>query len=300
LSGASSSLLIWHHFGVKFVDLAHNPFILRLMEKTKNETQAQPVSFKNFRLFLQSELVRRCKNNPNYSLRSFARSLNISHGALSRILRGERNPSKKLLISLAQALNLSSAQIEEFGKELNRNSKKTLKSGFTDLSMDSFTMMSEWYHDAILELMRIEGFKVDPKWIAKRLGITMNEVNIAVERLARLELIEITEDGSWISHAEHTEIGIESPYTTTALKRYQKQILQMGADAVDQVSREKRHNISSTVAIASSDLDEVKKLINDFRRKLSKYVQRKGVQANQVYQLGICFYPLTDRKENEV
>jgi uncharacterized protein (TIGR02147 family) len=269
------------------------------VEKIKNMDQIKLSPFKNFRLFLQAELVKRCKNNPNYSLRSFARSLNINHGALSRILRGQRNPSKKVFLALAQALNLSTKEIEAFSSNLKSSSQKNLKEGFTDLTMDSFAMMSEWYHDAILELMRVEHFQNDPKWIARNLGITISEANIAIERLIRLELIELGEDGAWISHASHTEVGIDSPYTTTALKRYQKQILQMGATAVDEIPREIRHNISSTVAIDIADLDEIKELINKFRRKLSKYVQRKEVKANQVYQLGICLYPLTRKNEKE-
>ena len=268
------------------------------MEKAQNGS-SQPIPFKDFRLYLQAELVRRCKNNPNYSLRSFARSLNLNHGVLSRIMRGERNPSNKLVISICQALNLNAKQIEEFAKNLVEPKTTSKAKGFKDLSMDSFTMMSEWYHDAILELMRIEGFKPEAKWISKKLGITPSEVNIAVERLIRLELIEVAEDGSWINHAEHTEVGIESPYTTTALKRYQKQVLHMGAAAVDQIAKEKRHNVSSTVAVDSADIEAVKTLINEFRRKLSKIVQKKGVKADQVYQLGICFYPLTDRNGEE-
>jgi uncharacterized protein (TIGR02147 family) len=270
------------------------------VEKIKTTEQLKPIPFKNFRLFLQAELVRRCKNNPNYSLRSFARSLNINHGALSRILRGERNPSQKVFLALAQALNLSTTEIADFDQPSKRTSMKNSKEGFRDLSMDSFTAMSEWYHDAILELMRLEHFQTDPKWIAKSLGITVSEANIAIERLIRLELIEVDVDGQWINHAEHTEIGIDSPYTTTALKRYQKQILTMGAVAIDEIPRERRHNISSTVAINTADLEEVKAIINQFRRKISRYVQRKNVKADQVYQLGICFYPLTDKEGKEV
>jgi hypothetical protein len=36
-----------------------------------------------FRLFLQSELVRRCKANPRFSLRSFARSMAVEPSAMS-------------------------------------------------------------------------------------------------------------------------------------------------------------------------------------------------------------------------
>jgi len=261
-----------------------------------NQTQLTPSQFKNFRLFLQAELVRRCEKNPSYSLRAFARSLNIHHSALSRILRGKRGLSKNVFTTLAEALNLGPKETEAFKKNISFDDESS-GADFQDLTIDTFTVISEWYHDAILELMQLKNFKTDPKWISKVLGITVSEVNIAIERLVRLDLIDINAKGEWISHAAHTEVGIDSPYTTAALRKYQKQILKMAIGSIDEISRDRRHNISSTVAIDTNDLDEVKKLINQFRRKLSKFVQRKNVKADQVYQLGICFYPLTKKNK---
>jgi len=265
--------------------------------KKETTEQSAKTGYQNFRLFLQAELTRRCGKNPNYSLRSFARGLHIHHGTLSQILRGKRPLSEKMFMDLAQSLSLAPKEVQAFKK--NGASTKT-DIAYRDLTLDAFTVISEWYHDAILELMGLKTFKNDPKWISKMLGITVSEVNIAIERLLRLELIEIAPSGKWINHGTHTQIGIDSPYTTTALKKYQKQVLKMAAEAVDEIPKNRRHNISSTVAINVGDLDEIKRRLNEFRRSLTKFIQRKEVRADQVYQLGLCFYPLTGRKGNEL
>lgn len=262
------------------------------MEKVREKKKDQLTHW-DFRKFLQSELLHRCQKNPHYSLRAFAKTLNIDHSTLSQILRGKRPISEKMLISLATFLSLGPLEIDHFKRNLKSSSSEHQ---IRDLSIDSFMIISEWYHDAILELMRIDGFRNDSKWIAKQLGITVSQVNIAVERLLRLELIEVNEAGEWNSHADRTEIGIDTQFTNSALRKYQKQILAMGIEALENISRESRHNISSTVAIDIADLPKAKKLMNEFRRKFSRFLQRETVKPNQIYQLGICFYPLT-RKE---
>ncbi|MGE3973245.1 MAG: TIGR02147 family protein [Bdellovibrionales bacterium] len=260
------------------------------------EKRQGSLSTKNFRQYLQLELLRRCEKNPSYSLRAFAQALKIDHSTLSQLLRGKRSLSEKMLITLANALDLGPQEIEPFRSKLNKDGSRQ---GIQDLSIDSFIVMSEWYHDAILELMRLETFQNDPKWIAKQLKITVSQVTIALERLERLDLIEIPKSGMWISHADRTEVGIETSFTNSALRKYQKQILTMGIEALENVQKESRHNISSTVAIAMADLPKAKKMLNDFRRKFSGFLQREKVQSNQVYQLGICFYPLTQTKGKE-
>ncbi|MEZ4871359.1 MAG: DUF4423 domain-containing protein [Bdellovibrionales bacterium] len=49
----------------------------------------------------------------------------------------------------------------------------------------------------LTELTSLKHFVPDPKWISSVLGITVNEVQDAVRRLKALELLEITEDGTW-------------------------------------------------------------------------------------------------------
>ena len=52
-------------------------------------------------------------------------------------------------------------------------------------------------------------------------------------------------------------------------------------------------------ASGSNAGSEVKKQIKTFRRKLAKFLERKEVKPNQLYQLQVSFYPLTQfTKEN--
>lgn len=247
----------------------------------------------SFRLLLHNEFAKRRSNNRNYSLRAFARSLGIHHGTLSQIINGKRTISETAFNFLTKALTLSPADVDRYRQSLGF--ERTDKA--VNLTIDSFVVISEWYHDAILELVQLSNFKPDPKWIAKKLGIKVRQVEDAILRLQRLELIDITPTGEWVNYAKKTAIAVEDEFTNTALKKYQKQVLQMAIDSIDEIPRPDRVNISSTLAIDIKDLPNVKKLVNGFRKKLATYVQRERVKSNEVYQLGICFYPLTNKNQ---
>ncbi len=239
------------------------------------------IQSQDFRLYLQQVFTTRSKNNPRYSLRAFAKSLGVNHAPLSQILHGKRPLTPKTQIRLASALGLGPEEVKKFrATSLSSNPYASLD--FQEMSVDVFNLISEWYYDAILELAHLKSFKMNPKWIAKALGITINEVNIAVERLKRL--------GYPNTLVNTTHIG---NFTNVAKKNYQKQALKMAADAIDQVPKSYRDHSSVMLAINIKDLPKVKEKIKKFRRNLSAFLQRKNAKPNEVYQLCVSFFPIS-------
>ena len=59
----------------------------------------------------------------------------------------------------------------------------------TIVDLDTFAVISDWYHYAILSLLEVTDARLDPRWISKRLGINRLEARLAIERLKRLSLI---------------------------------------------------------------------------------------------------------------
>jgi len=68
------------------------------------------------RRFLQAEFLHRCRKNAKYSLRAFARFLEVDPSLLSKIFRQERAISEKLFKQFAEKLKLSPEQISELSK----------------------------------------------------------------------------------------------------------------------------------------------------------------------------------------
>ena len=146
------------------------------------------------RELLQKELKQRCKSNAQYSMRAFAKSLALDPSRLSKILSGTRPVNNELIEILGKQLNFSRAEIEACKKiNLTRTERKKLRENneFKQLSLDTFEIISEWQHYAILELMKLNEFQPNARWISQKLTIPTQEVEEAVERLQRVGLLKI-------------------------------------------------------------------------------------------------------------
>jgi uncharacterized protein (TIGR02147 family) len=239
-----------------------------------------------FRLWLQKQFTERCKKNARYSLRAFAKSLELDASTLSQILSGKRKLSAKGTRSICEKLSATPKELQRFGV-IDRIAYAD--EDFLQVSTDTFAVISEWYHYAILELTYVSGFKADAKWIAKKLSISVEEAKAACERLKRLGLL-LEENGSLIKSSQRlTNDG--SVNTSGAHKELQKQVITKALDAIDECATKDKDITSMTMAIDVANLDKARSLIRKFRRDLCELLEN-GEQT-QVYNLGIQLYPVS-------
>ncbi len=225
------------------------------------------------RVLLQNELAKRCQRNPRYSLRAFAKSLETSHTVLSLVLSGKRSISKKLREKIKEELGL--AQPEETPVQ--------------QITLDAFAIISDWYHYAILSLLEIPESSIEPKWIAKRLGITALEANLAVERLKRLELIEL-KNNRW--RQTSVPIRFDNTISNSTIKNFHKQLLSKAVESLENDPKPLRDFSSMTMAIDPEHLPFAFEEIKKFRRELTQRLEKLG-KPKEVYNLTIQLYPIS-------
>jgi hypothetical protein len=240
-----------------------------------------------FRVAIQKEFIDRCRKNPAYSLRAFSKYLEIDQSFLSKLLKGQRSITKELSEAIGPKLGLKPAQV----KALFASGTASMP-GFLSLSDDEFEFLSEWHHFAILELSKTNDFDPDPLKIARRLGIHIEEVRSAIDRLQRLNFIRITENGIKILAPNNTWSNTKK--TSDARKRLQRSLLEKSITAIDHVPFEHRENASLTVAINKNRIPEFKEKLKEMRQSLASQFQGNGEKGlDEVYQLTISFFPLT-------
>lgn len=262
-----------------------------------NQVQTTPykVGFKNY---LKSVLLERCRKNPNYSLRAFAKSIEVNHAHLSLILRGHRPLTAKFIKKVGSALGVTPQELSHYLKDpkshLSKNKITSLEeTALQNLEMDQFNSISDWWHDAILELVRVRAFKNDPKWIAQKLSISIAQVNDAVERLQRLGLIVRDKEGEITQDFVDTTSNISNSVTSSALRSYQKTVTEMSLKSLENQPRTIRDHTSMTLAVSGRDIEKAKALIAEFRVRFMEIMQAQPSQLDEVYQLGVSFFPLT-------
>jgi hypothetical protein len=245
----------------------------------------------SFRLWLQRQLTERCKKNSRYSLRAFAKFLSIDASSLSQILSGKRPLSKKSVQVLCQKLSAQPQDLKSFGLI---KTNQVIDADYMQVSLDTFAVIADWYHFAILELTFVSAFKADPKWISKKLSITVDEAKSAIERLKRLGLL-LEENGSYIK-SSNLLTNQSDVMTSAAHKELQKQIIEKALLAIDECTSEEKDITSMTMAINISNLEKARELTRKYRREMCSLLE-SGDQT-QVYNLGIQLYPISKKQEN--
>lgn len=244
----------------------------------------------DFRLLIQREFVERCRKNPRYSLRAFAKSLALEPSPLSAIMRGKRPVTAKMKKRIGLALGLNLEELANF-------SHGKPSPPFQQIALDAYAVIADWYHYAILELIKVDGFEGSVEYIAKALSINNQEAHIAIERLERLGLLK-KNGNRWIDKSEAGNLSnINGDLTSQASRKLQKQILELSLRAIEELPVQVRNHTSMTMAINPEDLPEAKKRIQTFRRELCSFFE-SNKKPTQVYHLGISLYPVSHTKEN--
>ena len=241
-------------------------------------------SFKNT---LQQEFLRRGAKNPRYSLRSYAQFLGIHHSTLSGLLSGRRPITKKTVATLSLKLGVFPDNF------IKKNNFTLSKHEF--LEEDIFNRISEWYFDAILELSKVNSFDFTASNISRYLNMNEVQVSVAIDTLVRLNLLKKTKNGFKIVHENSTNLS-SNDKTSSAMRKYQKSILDKSLEALDLVDRKDRDHTSTTLAIRKSDLPKATQIIKDFRYKLTALLQDNDENFDEVYQLQVSLFPLGKRK----
>lgn len=219
---------------------------------------------------IRQDFARRRSINPSLSLRSYAKIVDYDASTLAKFLAGERRPGLQTEARLARSLR-----------------KEVMRPEATQLSDDHFRVICDWYHFAILELTRLKDFRPDPLWMARRLKISVHDVRDAILRLERIGALQTTGRKWVIKNLTTTGISGSNP----ALRQMQRQILEKSLEALGG-DFERRSHSSMTMAIDKSRLPEAKRLISDFRKKISDLLETSD-HLDEVYLFSISLFPAT-------
>jgi uncharacterized protein (TIGR02147 family) len=238
---------------------------------------------------LKAELLRRKRDNRNYSLRAFAQLLEIPPGRLSEIISGKRAASQKVQEKVLRHLGLQGMK-DFFLEPEATKTPFSERDNYSTIHNEAFSVLADWYHFAILSLMDTRDFKNDAKWISKRLGISVMEAQTAIDNLLKVDLVE-TKNGKLLKKKENlkTSTDIES----AALRLSHKQSLEQAQRALDEVQIELRDITSITMAVDLKKIAIAKKMIKEFRMKMSDLLE--SGDRTDVYNLNVQLVPLTKR-----
>lgn len=268
----------------------------------------------DFRSFLRDWFEARRAEDPKFSKRSFARLAGKSSpGLLTEVLNG-RQLSPKMVRAFANAMKLTAPEADFFDALVQLDQARSTRDrnhawdrisasrAFQEarrIEGASVRYLSDWWIPVVRELAHRRDFQRDPAWIAARVRppITEAMARRALEILIGLEMLIESGDGQLVP----AEGVLTTPQEVAglAVHNYHLGMLQRAIESIDSVDPEDRHLLAATVSVPHSVVGQLKDELNAFHRRVLDLCGRHEGDADEVLQLHLVLFPLSDRAEGE-
>lgn len=266
----------------------------------------------NYIDILNEQLEARSARNSSYSLRAFARDLEINPSRLSQILSKKKGLSEKGAIDLAFKLGLNERENEYFilsAKAQHARSTKAKKEASKSLSeklsptssptmidLREFEQAHNWYHMALLELVELKDCEHTAQWFAKKLKLKKNIVTNALDRLEKIGWL-VLENGIYRASSVASETTNDIPSST--IKKYHEEILSKAEQSLFIDDVKNREFTNMTLAFSQNQMEEAKMAIRSFQKEFAEKFYPKTQEKDSVYQLSVQLFRLDSNLEKQ-
>lgn len=272
------------------------------------ETQLNIFEFTDYRSYLNSYYQDTKKKNYAWSYEAWAQKMGLkSNSSILKILNGQREAGPEVThkfidyfkfknderIYFEDLVRLSKAKKDpRLAVALMQKIQKTHPKSKTKFLNDKeFSAISHWWFYAIRQMVRLIGFKNDPKWISRKLAfhVPSKEINKAINILVKLKLLKLDQKTKQLSTTKE-RLNTSDDVASEALKRFHEEMLMNAKTAIRSIAVKDRQISGCTLAVSKEDIPKAKKLVREFEEEFSKLFDSKN--ADTVYQLNVQFFPL--------
>lgn len=246
---------------------------------------------------LEAQYLKRRQKNQGYSLRAFAKLLDLPSGRLSQLLTEKRRFTLKMGEKIALRLQLDPREKDQLLRAIRASrgapsAPPAKPATFRSLDMNQFRLIADPLHFSILSLLETAGFDGRSATVAGRLGVSVVEARRALQRLETAGLVK----GAEGSIALSGEPGLATSHdvASAALQKAHRKVLEEAIGALERVPVEERDFTSVTLAVDPARLPEAKRRLRELRREVGAFLE--AGQRREVYRLNVQLLPLTRRE----
>jgi|GEM_PF-7071977 len=267
-----------------------------------------PVEFLNF------ELRERKKSNAQFSLRAWSRRVGYKNPSyLSHVLSRKRRLKPEFAGKLANDLALKGRSLKYFelivlnqnaGTESEQETYRKLISATrakrpgaaNQVSLETFSLVADWYHWAIIEMANLGGFDSDPKAIQKNLvaKVDLKTIKDAIQRLLRAGLLTRDGSGNLIRANRDKDNETHAPAQPEAVVAYHKQMGSLGLRALVEQPAEERTFYGTTLTFRKDSMKRAQEILKEAHLQLLRCSEQGGA-GEDVYQLNTQFFRLAGK-----
>lgn len=264
--------------------------------------------FLDYRAYLRAAFAEMKERRDGYSLRRFSSDSGFASAAsMKLVLDGLRGLSETSARRVAEVLHMPKEEVEHFLLLIEYNDARAPED--RDFAFERLTAAARfrklrpldarqvdyhrrWYYAAVRELVGLDAFVENAAWIAANLEpqITEREAERAVRKLVKMGFL-VRDDAGRLRQAQPVVVT-DDEVAHQAVKRFHKQMIELGARAIDTQTAEERDVRAATVSISMHQAARIKKMAADFiRAALAVAVEPEPVEA--VYELNVQWFRLS-------
>ncbi len=259
----------------------------------------------DYQEFLRDFYEEKKRDNPFMSYRYLGQHMQLDPGFILKVLQGKLHLAERSLPSVCAFFKFSEKESRYFETLIRYNKAKTpsdVKLYFERLMTlrdcrarpveeSQYAFYQKWYHSAIHALLSIYPFAGEYKKLAALLTppVTAKEAQESIRLLMRIGMLARGGDGIYRPADAFVTTG--EKWRSSAIRDFQKETINLSAQALDLHAKELRDISTVTVALSAKDLPEVRERIRQFRQSL--LTLDNDNKADTVFQVNIQVIPLT-------
>lgn len=289
---------------------------LNKLEYKKLTEKVKASSFTDYRSYLNFIYETIKANNSAYSFIKFTEDLGLgSSNLMYHYLKGKRPLTIKTARKIATALGLMGLerkyfltqveyQIAKKNEQRQQSFQKLLETKASCLSgqfdKNQLEFFKHWYHIAIFELLRLEGAKDDPNWIAKQLkpNISAQKAEESLKLLEKLQMISFDESRNRL-YPSVTNISTGREIRGLVFKSCHNQMIGLAAKALSSEKATSRDISGVTLSLPTEAWEELKELTSEFRQKLLQLAD-KHTNKQEIVQVNIQAFSLSEKTTKDL
>jgi uncharacterized protein (TIGR02147 family) len=271
--------------------------------------------FVDARAFIREHLNYLKTSQRGFSFRKFNREIGVSApGHIHMMLSGKIALTENLAQKLARGFALDKIEFKAFMdlallESLDEGEvKDDLKSRVLDdrirrkktkLKEHQFAYFSRWYYPVIRELVGLADFRLDTKWIARRLGGKVSEKEVAQALQALFALGMIRSEGSLVVQSESVVETEDLIPSSELVSEFLVAMMDQAQQAQRGVATSLREMSGVTLTVDSEDFEQIKRELTEFRHSLFRRFGQVKPSHDQVYQVNLQLFPLTTSTDSK-
>ncbi|WPU66628.1 DUF4423 domain-containing protein [Peredibacter starrii] len=242
---------------------------------------------------LKKGLTQKQALNPKYSLRAYAKELNIHPSVLSLAIKGERALTERDTQAVLSKLNLAQNEEVKFRKSFKDVQPPGNKKVFLLESDFHQPIITDWEYFACLELFDIADFTVDAENVSKKLNLSIERSQQILNILLEKELIR--RDENLVYQKVHHSLATTDNVPSNIIRESHHRGLEMAREKLETTPMELRDYSAVTLAIDPAKLDAAKAMISAFRQKMIKFMSTGN--KKEVYRFSFQVFPLSNLED---